>query len=148
MGASRVATAVTMNTEDIKFGVKQANDSLKKLVTVSKDTDKSLKTLKFLETWKTVFGAIRTGANTVVQSFNSIIRAMSDPVGQIPFVSAMRDFVKVTVEAAETQRNLANALGTSMEQFAGLRIAAETTGISLTQLYEPISKLPRGISYQ
>ncbi len=145
MSASRVATAVTMNAEGIKFGVQQANDSLKKLVTVSKQTDNSLKTLKFLETWKTVFGAVSTGVRSVIQTFNSLVRAISNPISQIPFVSAMSEFVKKTVEATEVQRNLATALGVSMEQFAGLRLAAETTGVSLTQLYEPISKLPRKI---
>ena len=143
MGASRVATAVTMNAEDIKFGVKQANDSLKKFVSVSKQADNSLKTLKFISVWRAAFDTIGFVMKTVVSTFNKLVRAISNPIAELPFVNAMKSFIDKTVEAAEVQRNLAISLGISMEQFAGLRLAAETTGISLNQLYEPIAKLPR-----
>ncbi|MGI9446214.1 MAG: hypothetical protein ACR2NI_00990 [Pirellulales bacterium] len=145
MSASRVATAVTMNAEDIKFGVKQANDSLKKFVSVSKQADNSLKTLKFISVWRAAFDTIGFVMKTVTGTFNKLVRAISNPIAELPFVNAMKSFIDKTVEAAEVQRNLAISLGISMEQFAGLRLAAETTGISLTQLYEPISKLPRKI---
>lgn len=145
MSASRVATAVTMNAEGIKFGVQQANDSLKKLVTVSKQTDNSLKTLKFLAVWRSSFSVANLAIETVMGTFNKLVRAISNPIAELPFVNVMKQFIDKTVEAAEVQRNLATALGVSMTQFAGLRLAAETTGVSLTQLYEPISKLPRKI---
>jgi hypothetical protein len=145
MSASVVSTAVTMNAESIKFGVQQANNSLQKLVTVSKQADNSLKTLKFLAVWRAAFDVAGFAIKTVMGTFNKLVRAITNPIGELPFVNSMKQFIDKTVEAAEVQRNLATALGITMEQFAGLRLAAETTGISLNQLYEPISKLPRKI---
>lgn len=143
MSASRVATAVTMNAEGIKFGVQQANDSLKKLVNVAKQSDNSLKTLKFISVWRAAFDTLGFVFKTITSTFNKLVRAVSNPIAELPFVNVMKQFIDKTVEAAEAQRNLAISLGISMEEFAGLRLAAETTGISLNQLYEPIAKLPR-----
>ena len=86
MSASRVATAATMNVEGIKFGVKQANDSLKKLVSVSKESDKSLKTLAFFIKWEVgllVFTKlIRTATRTTQVFFN----VLKNPITGIPIV--------------------------------------------------------------
>ncbi|MBT4886038.1 MAG: hypothetical protein HON07_02360, partial [Planctomycetaceae bacterium] len=70
MSASRVATAATMNVEGIKFGVKQANDSLKKLVSVSKESDKSLKTLAFFKKWEVGLKVLTTSFRALTRGFD------------------------------------------------------------------------------
>ena len=52
MSASVVSTAITMNAEGVKFAIKQANESLKKLVGVAKQSDSALKQIAFLKNWK------------------------------------------------------------------------------------------------
>ena len=149
MSASRVATAATMNVEGIKFGVKQANDSLKKLVSVSKESDKSLKTLAFFKKWEVglrVFTKlIRTATRTTQVFFN----VLKNPITGIPIVGQLiapfQQFVEQTTKATLDQFNLGRAIGASFDEMQALSLAARDVGLEVNQLYEPISKLPRKI---
>ena len=149
MSASRVATAATMNVEGIKFGVKQANDSLKKLVSVSKESDKSLKTLAFFKKWEVglrVFTKlIRTATRTTQVFFN----VLKNPITGIPIVGQLiapfQQFVDQTTKATLDQFNLGRSIGASFDEMQALSLAARDVGLEVNQLYEPISKLPRKI---
>ena len=149
MSSSRVATAATMNVEGIKFGVKQANDALKKLVGVSKQSDKSLKTLAFLKKWEVglrVFTKlIRTATRTTQVFFN----VLKNPITGIPIIGQLiapfQQFVEQTTKATLDQFNLGRAIGASFDEMQALSLAARDVGLEVNQLYEPISKLPRKI---
>ena len=145
MGASRVATAVTMNAEDIKFGVKQASDSLKKLVGVAKDTDNKLKKLVFFEKLKLGLAALRGGINLVTQGFDRMLKAFKNPASAIPFLSSFTDFIKSTNDSILDTYNLGVAIGANVNQMQALQLAAKDVGLEFNQLYEPISKLPRKV---
>ena len=145
MASSRVATAVTTNAEDIKFGVKQANDSLKKFVGVAKDTDNKLKKLVFFEKLKLGLAALRGGINLVTQGFDRMLKAFKNPASAIPFLSSFADFIKSTNDSILDTYNLGVAIGANVNQMQALQLAAKDVGLEFTQLYEPISKLPRKI---
>ena len=84
MATSVISTAVTMDVTDIKFAVKQANDSLKKLVGVAKQSDKSLSTLAFFKKWEVglkVFNKIVSIATASTQTFFNILK---NPISGIP----------------------------------------------------------------
>lgn len=145
MSASRVATAATMNVEGIKFGVKQANDSLKKLVGVAKDSDNKLKKLVFFEKLKLGMAALRGGINLVTQSFDKMLNAFKNPASAIPFLSSFTNFIKSTNDGILATYNLGVAIGANVNEMQALQLAATDVGLEFTQLYEPISKLPRKI---
>lgn len=143
MSASRVATAVTMNSEGIIFGVQQANAALKKLVTVSKQSDAALQSLKFLKKLELGFKAVAVGFNTLRTGFDKLMRGLNNPVQQIPFVDSFSAFVSETLKGTLEQYNLGVAINANINEMQALSLAAADVGLELSQLYEPISKLPR-----
>lgn len=145
MSASRVATAATMNVEGIKFGVKQANDSLKKLVSVSKESDKSLKTLAFFKKWEVGLKVLTQSFRALTRGFGVMLKGLSKPLQNIPFVNSFSEFVNSTVKGTLEQYNLGFAIGANVNEMQALALAAQDVGLEVNQLYEPISKLPRKI---
>ena len=149
MSASRVATAVTMNAEGIKFGVKQANDSLKKLVGVAKQSDKSLSTLAFLKKWEVGLRLFNKLVGTATRTTQVFFNVLKNPISGIPIIGNLigpfEQFVKQTTQATLDQFNLGRAIGASFDEMQALALAAQDVGLEVNQLYEPISKLPRKI---
>lgn len=145
MSASRVATAVTMNAEGIKFGVQQANDSLKKLVTVSKQSEAALQSLKFFKKLELGLKAIRVGFNAVRTGFDKLMRGLNNPVQQLPFLDSFAVFVDQTLKGTLEQYNLGVAINANINEMQALSLAAADVGLEMSQLYEPISKLPTKI---
>ncbi len=145
MATSVVSTAVTMNAEGIKFAVRQTNDSLKKLVGVAKNTDNQLKKLVFFEKLKLGLAALRGGINLVTQSFDGMLKAFKNPASAIPFLSSFTEFIKSTNDSILETYNLGVAIGANVNEMQALQLAAKDVGLEFTQLYEPISKLPRKI---
>jgi hypothetical protein len=145
MSASRVATAATMNVEGIKFGVKQANDSLKKLVGVAKQSDGALKQIAFLKKLEMSLKAIRLGFRAATGAFRGLLKGLSDPTAQIPFLDSFANFVNNTTKATLDQFNLGKAIDANVNEMQALALAAQDVGLETNQLYEPISKLPRKI---
>ena len=89
MATSRVATAVTMDVTDVKTAVKQANDSMRKLVGVAKQSDKSLSTLAFFKKWEVglkVFNKIVSIASKTTQTFFNILK---NPISGTPLISQL-----------------------------------------------------------
>ena len=142
MATSVVSTAVTMNAEDIKFGVQQANNSLKKLVTVSKQSDAALQSLKFLKTLELGLKAVSIGFNAVRTGFDKLMRGLNNPVQQIPFIDSFGTFVTETLKGTLDQYNLGVAINANVNEMQALALAAADVGLEIGQLYEPISKLP------
>jgi hypothetical protein len=143
MGASRVATAVTMNAEDVKFGVKTATDSLKKLVTISKQSDAALQSLKFFKKLELGLKAITFGFNALRTGFDKLMRGLNNPIQQIPFIDSFAVFVDETLKGTLQQYNLGVAINANINEMQALALAAADVGLEMNQLYEPISKLPR-----
>ena len=149
MASSRVATAVTMDVTDVKTAVKQASDSMKKLVGVAKQSDKSLSTLAFFKKWEVglrLFNKIVGTATKTTQTFFNILK---NPISGIPLIGQLvgpfEQFVKNTTQATLDQFNLGRAIGASFDEMQALALAAQDVGLQVNQLYEPISKLPRKI---
>lgn len=149
MSASRVATAVTMNAEGIKFGVKQANDSLKKLVGVAKQSDKSLSTLAFFKKWEVGLKLFNKLIGTATRTTQVFFNVLKNPISGIPIIGNLigpfEQFVQQTTKATLDQFNLGRAIGASFDEMQALALAAQDVGLEVNQLYEPISKLPRKI---
>lgn len=145
MGASRVATAVTMNAEDVKFGVKTATDSLKKLVNISKQSDNTLKQIAFLKKLEMGLKAVQIGFKAATGAFRGLLKGLSDPTSQIPFLDSFANFVSSTTQATLDQFNLGKAIDANVNEMQALALAAQDVGLETNQLYEPISKLPRKI---
>ena len=134
-----------MNTEGIKYGVQQANNSLKKLVSVSKNADKQIKQLVFFEKLKLGLRAVRAGINLVTSSFNGMLNAFKNPASAIPFLSSFASFIQSTNDSILQVYNLGVAIGANVNEMQALQLAAKDVGLEFNQLYEPISKLPRKI---
>ena len=145
MANSVVSTAATMNVEGIKFGVKQASDSLKKLVSVSKQSDSALKQIAFLKKLELGLKAINIGFKAVTGAFRGFLKGLSNPTAQLPFLDSFADFVNSTTQATLDQFNLGKAIDANVNEMQALALAAQDVGLEVNQLYEPISKLPRKI---
>lgn len=145
MSASVISTACTMNTEGIKYGVQQANNSLKKLVSVSKQSDKSLNTLAFFKKWEVGLKVLTTSFRALTRGFDSMLRGLSSPLTNLPFVNSFATFVDSTTQATLDQYNLGQAIQANVNEMQALSLAAQDVGLATNQLYEPISKLPRKI---
>ena len=145
MSASVVSTAITMNAEGVKFAVKQANESLKKLVGVAKQSDSALKQIAFLKKLEVGLKAINIAFKTATGAFRGLLRGLSDPTAQIPFLNSFSEFVNSTTAAVLDQFNLGKAIDANVNEMQALALAAQDVGLGVNQLYEPISKLPRKI---
>lgn len=149
MSHSVVSTAATMNAEGIKFGVKQANGALKKLVGVAKQSDKSLSTLAFLKKWEVGLKLFNKVVGIATASTQTFFNVLKNPISGIPLIGKLvgpfEQFVKQTTKATLDQFNLGRAIGASFDEMQALALAAQDVGLEVNQLYEPISKLPRKI---
>lgn len=145
MSASVISTAVTMNAEGVKFAVQQASESLKKLVGVAKQSDSALKQIAFLKKLEVGLKAINIAFKTATGAFRGLLRGLSDPTAQIPFLNSFSEFVNSTTAAVLDQFNLGKAIDANVNEMQALALAAQDVGLEVNQLYEPISKLPRKI---
>ena len=143
MASSRVATAVTMDASDVKFAVKQASDSLKKLVGVAKQSDAALQSLKFFKKLELGLKTISIGFKAVRTGFDKLMRGLNNPVQQLPFIDSFSVFVDQTLKGTLEQYNLGVAINANINEMQALSLAAADVGLEMSQLYEPISKLPR-----
>lgn len=151
MSTSVVSTAVTMNSEGIKFGVQQANTALKKLVGVSKQSDKSLSSLAFLKKLEVGFRVLTSTIGKVTNAVRSFFQVLKNPVANMPLfgssISAFFGFVDEITQSTLKMYNLGRSIGATINEMQALRLVANDVGIEMSQLYEPIAKLPRKIQF-
>jgi uncharacterized protein YoxC len=121
---SAVSTAMTMNVENLKQGVKVANDSLKSLSKTAQQTQKAVGQL-------VLFEKLKLGAKLAAAGIRTLAST----------TAGISNFVTSTTEALRANIALAESLGISQKEFSGLAQAAKDTGLQVEQLFEPLSKI-------
>jgi hypothetical protein len=140
-----------MNSEGITFGVQQANTALKKLVGVSKQSDKSLSSLAFLKKLEVGFRVLTSTIGKVTNAVRSFFQVLKNPVANMPLfgssISSFFGFVDEITQSTLKMYNLGRAIGATINEMQALRLVANDVGLEMSQLYEPIAKLPRKIQF-